>query len=156
MFIYLFLLARFHAARIAAQERALGKKSDSKAFTTFLIMTVCLFMQYVPSLTVYYALTTRDVVYLWLACFAQLMSYSSTICNIVIYYFRNTVFKQAAKRVIHSCIPCLGTPVIPLNDWTWFLMFNNAVLDWTWFWCLTKQFLILKENIRSFPIYCII
>ena len=47
MFIHLFLLARFHAAKIAAQERAIGKKSDRKAFTTFFIMTVCLFVQYV-------------------------------------------------------------------------------------------------------------
>ena len=115
MFIHLFLLARFHAARIAAQERAVGEISDNKAFTTFFIITVCLFVQYIPFLTVYYAVTTREGVYLWLACFAQLLAYSSSISNVVIYYFRNTIFKQVAKRVIRLNIPCLGTPVIPLN-----------------------------------------
>ena len=142
MFIHLFLLARFHAAKIAAQERAIGKKSDRKAFTTFFIMTVCLFVQYVPCLIAYYAVTTRDGVYLWLVCFAQLLVHSSTISNVVIYYFRNTAFKQAAKRVIRSYMPCLGTPVIPLNDWTWFLMFNSAV-------CNFKRECLVIPNIMS-------
>ena len=142
MFIHLFLLARFHAAKIAAQERAIGKKSDRKAFTTFFIMTACLFVQYVPCLIAYYALATRDGVYLWLVCFAQLLVYSSTISNVVIYYFRNTAFKQTAKRVIRSYMPCLGTPVIPLNDWTWFLMFNSAV-------CNFKRECLVISNIMS-------
>ena len=117
MFTHLFLLARFHAAKIAAQERVLGKKSDRKAFTTFFIMTICLFVQWIPLFTVsVYTEPPQEDVHLWHLCFAQLLAYFSTILNVAIYYFRNTAFKQAAKRVIHSYMPCLGTPVIPLND----------------------------------------
>ena len=78
-------------------------------------MTVCLFVQFVPLFAVYYG-ATRNGAYLWLVCCAQLLGYFSTISNVIIYYMRNTAFKQAAKRVIVSIIPCYGTPVIPLND----------------------------------------
>ena len=46
MFVHLFLPVRFHAAKIAAQERAVGKKLDKEAFMTFFIMTVCLVIQW--------------------------------------------------------------------------------------------------------------
>ena len=79
------------------------------------MMTVCLIVQWVPFFAVFQAVTLGEGVYLWLACFAQLLAYFGTILNVIIYYFRNTAFKQAAKRVIRSNIPCLGTPIIPLN-----------------------------------------
>ena len=49
MFLRLFLLARFHAAKIIAQERHInGRKSDKKAFTTFFIMAFCISIGWTP------------------------------------------------------------------------------------------------------------
>ena len=122
MFLRLFLLARFHASKIAAQERAVGKKCDRKAFTTFFIMTICLAAGWTPIVTLFvYENMTRKEISWWLMCVAQLMAFSNTITNVLVYYLRNTAFREAAKRVLVSRIPCVvvfETPVIPLSSST--------------------------------------
>ena len=121
MFLRLYLFARFHVIRIAAQDRAMGKKSDRRAFTTFFIMTVCLVVGWSPHTTLFvYENLTRENISPWLGCFAQLLAFSNTIINVIIYYLRNTTFRQTAKRMLVSRIPCTNvtfqTPVVPLDS----------------------------------------
>ena len=119
MFIRLFLLARFHAAKIAAQERAFGKKPDKKALMTFFIMTVCLSTGWAPLIIVSVYLNINGNISLWLMCFAELAAFSNSVINVLVYYLRNTAFRQTAKTLIVSHIPCIHsiteTPVIPLD-----------------------------------------
>ena len=123
MFIRLFVLARFHAAEIAMQMRAVAKKSDKKAFTTFFIMTVCLAVWWTPLTAVFvHENITRKEMSSWFVCFAQMTASFNTITNVLVYYLRNTGFRQTAKRVTVSLIPCMNavfdTPVIQLDSST--------------------------------------
>ena len=123
MFLRLYVLARFHAAKIAAQEKAVGKKSSKKAFTTFFIMTVCLTAAWFPIATLHmYENLTRKSVSPWLGCFAHVAVTSNTVINVMIYYLRNTAFRQTAKRIVVSRFPnvdvAFQTPVIPLDSLT--------------------------------------
>ena len=119
----LFVLARFHAAKIAVQMRAVARKSDKKAFTTFFIMTVCLEVGWTPLTTVFvHENMTRKEMSSWFACFAKMTAFFNTVTNVLVYYLRNTAFRQTAKRVTVSLIPCTNvafdTPVIPLDSST--------------------------------------
>ena len=123
MFLRLFLLAKFHAAKIAAQERPIighvGRKSDKKVFTTFFITTIFLTMGWTPlmALVIYESITQTEVS-LWLVCLAELAAFSNTVTNVMVYYLRNRAFRQAAKAIIAARMPCcnmkIETPVIPL------------------------------------------
>ncbi len=122
-FLRLFLLARFHATRIAAQGIAVGKKSDRKAFTTFSIMTICFTVGLSPLIAVFvYENMTRKEPSLWLVCFAQLLAFSNSISNVVVYYLRNRAFKQTAWRLISRILCFKGTrdtfetSLIPLSS----------------------------------------
>ena len=123
LFTRLFLLARWHASKISAQEQATGKKSDRKAFATFFIMTMCLVVGWSPLIGVFvYENMTRKAPSSWLVCVAQLMAFSNTVVNVVVYYLRNAAFKQTAKRVLLSrCSSVHGRlemPVISLTSST--------------------------------------
>ena len=102
MFLRLFLLARFHAAKITAQESQIGRNSDKKAFTTFLIMTTCLVIGWTPfmALIIYESILPEKEVSLWLVCLTQLTASSNGVNNVVVYYLRNTAFRQAAKKLL--------------------------------------------------------
>ena len=119
IFMRMFLLARFHAAKIAAQERALGKKSDRKAIMTFVIMTACLSIGLTPFITVSVYTNIKGSVSLWLMCFTELAAFSNSFINVLVYYLRNAAFRETTKTLIVSRIPCMHikseTPVIPLD-----------------------------------------
>ncbi|XP_072050909.1 beta-1 adrenergic receptor-like [Amphiura filiformis] len=104
MFVRVYLLARKHAAQINAQTIApytKTRRSDKKAFETFFIMTICLTVFYSPlvAVFVYENLTRSDLptpfVYL-----AEVMALSNSVWNFVIYYARNTAFKNTTKRLL--------------------------------------------------------
>ena len=126
MFTKLFLLAKYHNAKIAAQERVVGqvgRKSDRKALTTFFIMTTCLTTWGFPVMTVFvYDYITKEEVSPWLTSLAELAAFSNTFINVLIYYLRNTAFRQTAKTLLISRIPCIKmtieTPVISLDTAT--------------------------------------
>ena len=108
MFIRLFLLARFHAAKIAAQDRQIGRKSDKKAFTTFFIMTICLVIGWTPviALVIYESILPEKEVSLWIVCLTQLAASSNGVNNVAVYYLRNTSFRQATKILLVARIRC--------------------------------------------------
>ena len=132
MFTKLFLLAKYHNAKIAAQERVVGqvgRKSDRKALTTFFIMTVCLIIWGFPLMTVFvYDYITKKDVSPWLASLVQLAAFSNTFINVLIYYLRNRVLRQTAKTLLVTRIPCIKmtieTPVISLDTVTWLVITN--------------------------------
>ena len=123
MFLRLYVLARFHAAKIAAQEKAVGKKSSKKAFTTFLLWQFALQQRGFQS-QLYICTKTwpEKSVSPWLGCFAHVAVTSNTVINVMIYYLRNTAFRQTAKRIVVSRFPnvdvAFQTPVIPLDSLT--------------------------------------
>ena len=122
MFIRLLLLARFHAAKIAAQERTAGKKSDRRALTTFVIMTGCLSIGWAPLITVALYINvngSNGSVLMWLLCVAELAAFSNAVINVLVYYVRNTAFRHTAKTLLVCRIPCIKiiseTSSIPLD-----------------------------------------
>ena len=137
MFTKLFLVAKYHNAKIAAQERVVGqvgRKSDRKALTTFFIMTIWLTTWGFPLNIVFvYDYITKKEVSPWLASLVQLAGFSNTFINVVIYYLRNTVFRQTAETLI-SRIPCLKmtieTPVISLDTVTWLKKYFDSMCSW--------------------------
>ena len=138
MFTKLFLLAKYHNAKIAAQERVVGqvgRKSDRKALTTFFIMTMCLTTCGLPLITVFvYDYITKKEISPWLTSIAQLAAFSNTFINVLIYYLRNTVFRQTAKTLLISRIPCIKmtieTPVISLDTATWLKKYVESMCSW--------------------------
>ena len=107
VFLRLFLVARVHAAAIDAQERDVGNNDRSndlerKTFTTFLIMTVCVTVCMTPQVFVYAILSVRDEAprNYWLVCFVQVLAFSNTIINNVVYYWRTATFRKAFKDLI--------------------------------------------------------
>ena len=103
MFIRLLLLAKFHAPKITAQERAVGKKSDKRVFTTFYISTtVCFLVGLFPIIAV-----CSLCKYKWKCfsvqccswCIAPNWRHFVTLLPMWwVHYLRNTAFRQAAKH----------------------------------------------------------
>ncbi len=112
MFFRLFLLARKHARRIAAQETIVQQtetrktKSERKTFITFSIMTIVLSVGYTPLVVnIVYENLTRESLPTVFTNIAAVMAFSNSFSNGVIYYFRNSAFRRAAKKLIRNIIP---------------------------------------------------
>ncbi|XP_072050202.1 histamine H2 receptor-like [Amphiura filiformis] len=108
LFVRLFVLARFHANRIAALSRSMGteNKTERKSFTTFFIMTMCLTVCYTPLVISFgYENITRKELPLPFVYVAELLTFSNSVSNVMIYYARNTTFRQTAQRVLRGVLP---------------------------------------------------
>ena len=113
LFTRLFLLARFHANRIADLERstatvasAQNTKTQTKAFTTFFIMTMCLIFCYTPLVISFgYENITREELPLAFVYLAEILTFSNSVSNVIIYYARNSTFRNTAKRLIRRLLP---------------------------------------------------
>lgn len=125
LFIRLFRLARWHASRIAALGQAFGRannKSDKKVFVTFFIMTICLTIAWCPiAIAFIYENVTRTSISGWLMCLAQLMVFSNTVVNVLVYYLRNREFKDTVRKLLKCSCECnmndriQETPVISMS-----------------------------------------
>ncbi|XP_072051620.1 histamine H2 receptor-like [Amphiura filiformis] len=105
LFFRLYLLARFHANRITALSRAVGteNKTHRKSFITFFIMTICLTVCYTPLVLSFgYENFTRKELPLVFVYITELLFFSNSVLNVMIYYARNATFRQTAKRVLRG------------------------------------------------------
>lgn len=111
--IRLYLIARHHSRQISALTLHLPgsnnntsvetSKRNIKAATTFLIMTFGLAISWMPFVAVvtYENLTKMDppAICMYLALILLLLN---TCQNVVIFYLRNAVFREAAKKLVMS------------------------------------------------------
>ena len=110
LFLRLFLVARGHAAAIDAQERVVGGNNnrsnelERKTFTTFLIMTACVTFCMTPQVIIYAteSLKPGGPNNYWAVCLAQILSFSNTIINVIVYYWRTVAFRKAVYALMSS------------------------------------------------------
>ena len=119
LFFRMFIIALSHAAKIAAQKKA---KSENKAFVTFFIMTCCLTVGWYPiSIAYIYENMTRKVISAPVMCLYEILAFSNTVVNVLVYYLRNRVFKETAKKLILLRLQWINnwwknkTPVVPFS-----------------------------------------
>ena len=107
LFLRLFLVARGHAAAIDVQERVAGNNNrthslERKTFTTFFIMTACVTVCMIPQVIVFSieSVKTGGPSNYWSICFSQILTFSNTIVNVIVYYLRTTTFRKAIHALI--------------------------------------------------------
>ena len=105
MFLRLYLISRYHAARIAAQTVGVNNdrntKRNMKGSTTFFLMTIAILSLSTPTLLGYfYENMTRRQVPLLFSYICVHLVFSYSIVNVGIYYVRNSAFRRMAKIVV--------------------------------------------------------
>ena len=111
LFLRLFLLARFHAKQIAAVARTTtgtDSKIQRKSFITFFIMTMCLTVCYIPLVVTFsYENLTRKELPITFVYIAELLTFSNSVSNVLIYYARSANFRNTAKHVLQGVCPMI-------------------------------------------------
>ena len=105
MFLRLYLISRYHAARIAAQTINVNNdrntKRNMKGSTTFFLMTIAILSLSTPTLLGYfYENMTRRQLPLLFSYICVHLVFSYSIVNVGIYYVRNSAFRRTAKFVL--------------------------------------------------------
>ncbi len=99
----LYLLARFHANRIATlsvgQQRGYNK-SELKLFTTFFIMILLHCLGFIPLIIVFFYenITRMELPPSFVYC-AEVLALSTTVSSVVVYKARNDVFRKEVARL---------------------------------------------------------
>ena len=111
LFLRLFLLARFHAKQIEAVARTTtgtDSKIQRKSFITFFIMTMCLTVCYIPLVVTFsYENLTREELPVTFVYIAELLTFSNSVSNVLIYYARSANFRNTAKHVLKGVFPMI-------------------------------------------------
>ncbi|XP_072037601.1 trace amine-associated receptor 9-like [Amphiura filiformis] len=114
LFLRLYLVARYHARQIAAQQtghntESRKAKAERKTFMTFFIMTMVLSIGYTPLVaSTVYENITRISFPAYLVYLAEIMGFANCFMNAIIYYFRNSKFRREARKVLGVLIPLLN------------------------------------------------
>ncbi len=116
MFFRLYRIARYHAARIAAQSANNKAKPNLKGSFTFFLMTVAILSLGTPTLLGYlYENITRNQVPLWFSYACTHLIFSYSVVNVGIYYARNSAFRRTAKILWERLIKG-GNSSVPVNQ----------------------------------------